>query len=329
MESGVPGHAGEERRRVAAVQTGVPCPLGERQNRSEAMKITIITVCYNSVATLETAIESVLYQTYPNIEYIVIDGGSTDGTVEILRRYAEIGGRRSVAVRSSSRQCLGKCVSENVEGCSDQTIRQSGNHALRQFFWISEPDEGMYDAINKGIRMATGDVVGILNADDFFEDEGVIATVADAFQSEVDAVYADVRFIREEELGKTLRYYSSKLWKPWMLRWGFMPPHPSVYIRRKLFGRLGYYKTDYHIAADYELLIRYLWLAGLRAVYVPRCFVTMRTGGLSTKNWRSNLMLNREIVRGNRENGYLCCLLMMLPKYFFKIFEFVIPRFKN
>ena len=114
-----------------------------------------------------------------------------------------------------------------------------------------------------------------------------------------------------------------------MLRWGFMPPHPSVYIRRECFERLGLYKTDYHIAADYELLIRYLWKAGLKTAYIPQCLVTMRMGGKSTKNWRSNLLLNQEIVRGNRENGYFCCLPMLVIKYVFKVWEFVIPRVKK
>jgi len=119
-----------------------------------------------------------------------------------------------------------------------------------------------------------------------------------------------------------VRYYSAKHWQPWMLRWGFMPPHPSVYIRREWFERLGYYKTDYQIAADYELLIRYLWKAGLTAAYVPQCIVTMRMGGRSTRGWRSNLTLNREIVRGNRENGVYTNLAMLAPKYGLKVWEF-------
>jgi glycosyltransferase involved in cell wall biosynthesis len=236
--------------------------------------------------------ESVLNQTYPDIEYIVVDGGSTDGTVEVIRKYAE-------EPLARARQSLS---------------------------WINEPDQGMYDAINKGIRLATGDVVGILNADDFFENDGVISSVASAFQPDIDAVYADVRFVGKEAKGKTLRYYSSKHWCPWMLRWGFMPPHPSVYIRRECFERLGLYKTDYHIAADYELLIRYLWKAGLKTVYMPQCMVTMRMGGKSTKSWRSNLLLNQEIVRGNRENGYFCCLPMLVLKYVFKVWEFILPN---
>lgn len=318
------------------------------------MKISIITVCYNSVATLATAIESVLGQTYPDIEHIVVDGGSKDGTVEIIRKYAD---------EKCANARIRECANENTDAGSDRKIRQSGTQALRQFLWISEPDEGMYDAINKGIRMATGDVIGILNADDFLADDGVIDRIANEFltirlreydsggQAKIDVVYGDVRFVKNclieegertaastNELmnyhtnalaslrdAKTLRYYSSRHWQPWMLRWGFMPPHPSVYIRRGCFERLGPYKTGYHIAADYELLIRYLWKGGLKTVYMPQCLVSMRTGGKSTKNWRSNLVLNQEIVRGNRENGYFCCLPMLAPKYFFKIWEFVLP----
>jgi glycosyltransferase involved in cell wall biosynthesis len=288
------------------------------------MKISIITACYNSVATLATAMESVLNQTYPDIEYIVVDGGSVDGTVEIAKEYISKFEAKSYKMKV-----------------------------------LSEPDKGMYDAINKGIRMATGDVIGILNADDVLEDDQVIERVANTFLTtkntknpKIDVVYGDVRFVREaksEKLkgkseegdgvalstnelaslrkAKTLRYYSAKRWKPWMLQWGYMPPHPGVYIRRECFERLGYYKTDYHIAADYELLIRYLRKGKLNMSYLDACIAGMRPGGKSTKSWRSNLLLNQEIVRGNRENGYFCCLPMLVPKYFFKIWEFIlIPR---
>ncbi|MEI7946281.1 MAG: glycosyltransferase, partial [bacterium] len=170
------------------------------------MKISIITVCYNSAATLETAIESVLGQTYQDIEYIVVDGGSTDGTVEMLRRYAagkcgnawnKHAPRTSTLVQSPNARlrpaelergavfrdgaAMRECANENADACLENQIRQSGTKALRQFLWISEPDEGMYDAINKGIRMATGDVVGILNADDVLSADDVIERVAQVF----------------------------------------------------------------------------------------------------------------------------------------------------
>lgn len=262
------------------------------------MTLSIITACFNSATTIRTALESVSRQTWHDIECIVVDGGSTDGTVRIIEDVApKFGGR------------------------------------LR---WVSERDRGMYDAINKGIRMATGDVVGILNADDVLAGDGVIERVAEAFErgSEIEALYGDVRFVENRnDLGidglreeRTLRDYSARHWRPWMLQWGFMPPHPSVYIRRECFERLGDYALDYKIAADFALLIRFLRRAKLRSGYLPMCFVDMRVGGMSTKNWRSNLLLNQEIVRGNREAGYFCCLPMLVPKYAFKVWEFVGPR---
>ena len=387
------------------------------------MKISIITVCYNSVATLATAIESVLDQTYPDIEYIVVDGGSKDGTVELLGKYAE---ERSKVLKCESSKVLKSEESSKVLKCepasleatpcqgsskvlkseervlttknteSTENIQHSTSnieHRINNFstlelsnfrtalIWISEPDQGMYDAINKGVRLATGDVIGILNADDFLADDGVVERIANTFlttkntaslrqkataarkNAEIDVVYGDVRFVRTPRQGaadpsecangevaqvstneltnyrtnalaslrsaKTLRYYSAKRWKPWMLQWGFMPPHPGVYIRRELFEKLGYYKLGYHIAADYELLIRYLRKGKLNMRYLDTCIVGMRPGGKSTKSWRSNVLLNQEIVRGNRENGYFCFMLMLAPKYVFKIFEFIVPWAKG
>ena len=253
------------------------------------MKISLITACYNSAATISTCFDSVLSQQGVDLEYIVVDGGSKDETVDIIKEYS---------TRST---------------CSTW------------FKYISEPDQGMYDAINKGIKMATGDVVGILNADDMFESENTLAHIAAAFTSDLGAIYADIRFVKDD-LQTTSRYYSAKRWKPWMLQWGKMPPHPSVYIRRELFDKLGLYKLGYDIAADYELLIRYLRKAGIKTRYLNECVVRMRMGGKSTRGWKSFKTLNKEIVRGNRENGYFCCFPMLLPKYLFKIFEFILPR---
>ena len=167
--------------------------------------------------------------------------------------------------------------------------------------------------------------MGTLNADDMLEGDDALARVAAAFGDGVDAVYADVRFVKDD-LETTVRHYGARRWRPWMLRWGKMPPHPSVYIRRGLFERLGPYKLDYEIAADYELLVRYLRRGRVPARYIDATLVKMRMGGKSTRGWRSNLKLNQEIVRGNRENGYFCCLPMLMPKYAFKIFEFILPR---
>ena len=235
------------------------------------------------------------------VEYIVIDGGSTDGTVEEIKKF-ELRVKNEV---------------EKVGG---------GGQRNFSFKWVSEKDRGMYDALNKGIRMATGDVVGILNADDWLDGDEALGSVVRLFDCSdcpIDAVYGDIRFVKD---GKTVRYYSAKRWKPWMFQWGKMPPHPGVYIRRECFEEYGSYKMGYYIASDYELLIRFLRKNAIRAQYLDKCLVCMGLGGRSTKNWKSNLILNQEIVRANRENGYFCCLPMLLPKYFFKIWEFILPK---
>ncbi len=250
------------------------------------MKISLITACYNSASVLASAFDSVLAQTHADLDYWVIDGGSTDGTVEVIRAY-----------------------------------EPRFNGRMR---WVSERDEGLYHAINKGIARAEGDVVGILNADDFFADERVLERVAQTFAAgtePVDAVYGDVCFVRPDALARVVRYYSARRFRPWMLRWGFMPPHPGFYCRREHFARLGLYRTDFAIGADYELLIRFLWHARLRTRYLPGALVVMRTGGKSTKSWKSTVTLNRDIVRACRLNGIYTNLALLLPKYGFKLFE--------
>lgn len=278
------------------------------------MKISLITACYNSAATIRTCFDSVLSQQDVDLEYIVVDGGSKDGTVSLIQELESAIGNREQG--TGNREDNG-------------SIRSTCSTRLT-FKWLSEPDQGMYDAINKGIKMATGDIVGILNADDMFESDETLAHVVDSFNrvdraERVDALYADIRFVKDD-LQTTSRYYSAKHWKPWMLQWGKMPPHPSVYIRKSLFGQYGLYKLGYDIAADYELLIRYLRMAKLNTRYLNECVVRMRMGGKSTRGWKSFKTLNKEIVRGNLENGYFCCFPMLLPKYLFKIFEFILPR---
>ena len=279
------------------------------------MKISLITACYNSAKTIKTAMESVLAQKGVDIEYIVVDGGSKDGTVDIIK---ECSTRSACSTRFS-------------------------------FKWISERDKGMYDAINKGIKMATGDVVGILNADDVLADDETLKRIAERFSrvervegdgfdsrvehvERVDCVYADIRFVKEGETvealrgAKTVRYCSAAKWRPWMFRFAAMVPHPSFYVRRECFERLGGYSLDYRICADFELELRYLYLAKLKAAYLPECVVVMRMGGMSTAGWRSNIVINREDLRALRAHGIWSCMPLIYLKYLFKIWGFVFRR---
>lgn len=253
------------------------------------MKISLITVTFNSESTLCDTLQSVLAQSYPNIEYIIIDGASKDSTVDIIKEY-----------------------------------EPQFNGRMR---WISEKDKGLYDAMNKGIRMATGEVVGIINSDDFYHRKDVIEKVAEAFEDgTVQAVYGDVRFVNPDDLNKTVRYYSSKNFSPARFRYGFMPAHPTFFTYRKYFEEFGYYKTDYRIAADYELLIRFLYVHRLKTKYLSLDFMKMRTGGASTASFKSNLLLNREIVRACKGNGIWTCMPLLCLKYLIKVFELVFTR---
>lgn len=253
------------------------------------LKISLITVTYNSERTIRDTILSVLSQTYFNIEYIVVDGASTDNTVNIIMEY---------------------------ESKFDGRLK-----------WISERDRGLYDAMNKGILMATGDVVGIINSDDFYHRTDVIEKVADVFKSKgVEAVYGDVRFVNPDNLEKTVRYYSSCNFSPYRFRYGFMPAHPTFFTYRRYFEKFGYYKTDYRIAADYELLIRFLQTHRLKAKYIPLDFMKMRTGGASTASLKSNILLNKEIVRACKENGIWTCFPLLFIKYFIKVFELIFTK---
>lgn len=245
------------------------------------MKISIITATYNSEAHIADCVRSVNSQTYDNIEHIIIDGASKDNTINI--------------------------------------IEETPNRVTKI---VSEPDKGIYDAMNKGIRMATGDVIGILNSDDFFTSDDVTETVADAFNNnDIDALYGDVHFVDPDDLNKCVRYYSSSIFKPSLFRFGFMPAHPSFYMKKECYDKYGLYALDYKIASDYDLLIRYLYKEKIKYKYIKKDFVTMRTGGVSTENLNSRVTLNKEIVRACRKYGIYTNLFMLSLKYLYKIFE--------
>lgn len=245
------------------------------------MKISLLTVSYNSAATIRDTIESIRKQDYPAIEYIVVDGNSKDGTVDIIKE-----------------------------------------HSTFITHWVSEPDKGIYDAMNKALQLATGDVVGILNSDDFYCSEHIISQVADTFNNpQIDAIFGDLVFVDPTNLDKVVRKYTSAKWNPSKFAFGFMPAHPTFFVRRKYYEQFGLFRTDYKIAADYELLIRFLYVNKLTYKYLPLTMVKMRRGGVSSRNFMSNIVLNNEIIRACRENGINTNVFKVYPKYFTKLFE--------
>ena len=252
------------------------------------MKVSLITACYNAEKTIGNALASVARQKGVEIEYLIMDGGSTDGTVAQIKAFAA-----------------------QAQVIPSLTV-----------VWESVRDKGMYDAINKGIKQASGDIVGILNADDMLSDGSTLATIAATFGPDVDATYGDIRFVRELG-GRTVRYCSARRFRPWMFRFAVMVPHPSFYCRRELFAQFGGYSLDYRICADFELVMRYLWKHRVRARYIPKCLVEMRLGGASTAGLRSTVEINREDLRALRANGYWSCRPLIYLKYLFKIWGFV------
>lgn len=243
--------------------------------------VSVITVCFNSAATIRDTIESVLGQDYPDIEYIVVDGRSTDGTVDIVRKYG-----------------------------------------VRIARFITEPDAGIYDAMNKGIRAATGDVVGLLNADDFYADTRVVSDLISALvQANADTVFADLVYVDPANTSRVRRYYDSSRWRPALLRFGLMPAHPTFFVRRFWYERCGLYSLDFRIAADFEMLVRILHSGAASYVYVPRPVVRMRLGGASTAGLRHSWLLNNEIVRACRRNGIWTALPIVLLKIPAKLLE--------
>lgn len=246
------------------------------------MKVSIITVCYNSEQFIADTIESVLSQDYPYIEYIVVDGLSKDRTMHVINKYK---GKISKI--------------------------------------ISEPDQGIYDAMNKGIKCSTGDIVGILNSDDFFNSTSIISDVVEHFNSNpgVDLVIGDVVYVDPNNLEKVKRFYSSKKFKPFKLRFGWMPPHTATFIKKDTYINYGNYSTDYKISSDYELFVRLLLIHRVCYSRIDKVLVRMRTGGISTSGIKSNFILNTEIIKACKDNGIYTNIFMILLKIPMKLLE--------
>ena len=222
------------------------------------MKISIITVCYNSEVTIENTLRSVATQTYPYIEHIIIDAQSSDGTMDIVNHY-----------------------------------RARLTHV------VSEPDRGMYDAMNKGLNLATGDVIGFLNSDDVFADNTVLEQVAEAFSKKgVDACYADLVYVDKENMTKVTRYWKSRPYEDGLFEKGWMPAHPTFYARRWVYEKYGKYDLAYRRQSDFELTLRFLAVHKINTIYIPKVLVRMRSGGASRGVWH--------ILEGNIESYRAC-----------------------
>lgn len=232
------------------------------------MKISIVTATFNSGKTLKDTLESVKTQSYVDYEIIIQDGGSKDNTYEIVKEYQKVLGER--------------------------------------LKWFQEKDHGLYDAMNHGIGHATGDVVGILNSDDLYCDNEVLATIADTFAQDQDlqCIYGNLVFVNAEDIYKVERHWVGSQYKKGMFRKGWAPAHPSFYAKRACFEKYGAFKTDFEVSADFELMLRFIGRFELKNLYVPRNFVRMRMGGESTGSIKKILLGNKNVRRAFRENGF-------------------------
>ena len=246
------------------------------------MKVSIITVTMNSERYLSDCINSVCRQNYKDIEHIIIDGKSTDGTLNI--------------------------------------IRQNLNHIS---YWVSETDRGMYDAINKGLEMATGDVIGILNSDDMFASADAVKSIVDCFETTgTDTVYGDLVYVDAGNTQKILRYWKGVSYKRSRFRYGWMPAHPTFYMRRELIEQHGVYENHYYTAADYEFMARYLFLHKVSSQYIDTMLVKMRSGGISNENFKSRLRANRRDFLAMRKNKIPFSFFVSILKPLIKLPQF-------
>lgn len=244
------------------------------------MKFSLITVTFNSSATLRDTIQSVLLQTYPNIEYIIIDGLSKDNTIDIIKEYES-----------------------SFQG---------------RLKWISEADAGLYDAMNKGFRMAMGDIIGIINSDDLLAEPTAIDKVVKTFREnqEVDAVYADLYYVANNDTSKIIRHWISS--KQRTFKYGWHPAHPTFYVKREIYQKYGLFDLDFKFAADFELMLRFIEKEHIRLFYLPEPLVRMRLGGTTSKNFTNIKKGNIECIKAFKKNGIkVSCfypLFRLLPK---------------
>jgi len=250
------------------------------------MKVSIVTAVYNSKHYIEGCIKIVLRQNLPHLEYIVIDGGSTDGTLDIIKRY-------------------------------DADISK----------WTSGPDGGIYDALNKGIRLATGHVIGVLHADDMYAHDGVLAKVVSGMTAHnVDSCYGDLLYVDKNDTEKIIRYWKSRPYEKGMFGRGWMPPHPTFFVRKEIYERYGSFNTDFRIASDYELMLRFLEKEKISTWYIPEVLIKMRTGGASNRSLKNIALKTAEDYKAWSVNHLRRKFYTIPLKNFSKIPQFFLRR---
>lgn len=253
----------------------------QKQSLPDMPLVTVITVVFNGATTIEDTIRSVSDQSYKNVEHIIIDGGSTDATLSILRKY---------------------------DGIID--------------YWVSEKDAGIYDAMNKGIELARGDYVGMLNSDDYFANPNALEIIVTCLRANnVDAVFSRLDIVDPANLSRVLRKYRISRFSPFMLRIGVMPPHPTFYCKKSCYENAGLYCTDYRIAADFEMLVRLLLKHHISWKFIDETTIKMRSGGLSNSGIKASWMVNREIIRACIENGLYTNFFMLALKIPIRLLE--------
>jgi glycosyltransferase involved in cell wall biosynthesis len=252
------------------------------------MKVSLITPSFNSSKFLRDTFDSVLAQTYGDIEYIVIDNCSTDDTLNIIKDYED------------------KFRAKNIS-----------------YRWISEKDEGIYDGMNKGIKLATGDIVGIINSDDFFCDERVIADIVEHFeQTQVDSLYANIKYVSKKDKEKIVRIWNSKPFKPSNFTYAKLLPHPTFYVKKNVYEKYGYLNPKFLLGTDFEIMLRFLVKEKISTSFLDRYIIMMRGGGASRKNLK-NTIINNNITyyRAFKENGIRYSILFPFCNYFNKIMQ--------
>ncbi|MEN9943674.1 MAG: hypothetical protein RLZZ91_1675 [Bacteroidota bacterium] len=275
------------------------------------MKVSLITVSYNSARTIADTLKSVQSQTYKDIEYIVVDGNSSDGTIEIVKQFLD----------------SAKDVSQDASQGSKKDVAQDASKGASQGVvtkFLCERDKGIYDAMNKGLAMATGEVIGVLNSDDFYCSNDIIEEVVRAFQqNNTDCLYGDLNYVDPIDTSKIVRKWRSGSFRKQNFLKGWMPPHPTFFVRKSCYDKFGKFDTQFKSAADYELMLRFLFKESCSAVHLPKVMIHMRAGGVSNVSLKNRIRANREDRLAWKINGLKPKWFTLLRKPLSKLIQYL------